>query len=510
VNKRHIYLLALALAVLGLTLFLYKVLALNFPLKPEAESFLFQMEAKITFMAENEPVKVAMFIPRRSPHYAITNDAFISRGYGLTTSAEELGNRQAVWSIRKAKGLQTLYYRGEARRLESREPPLTVPPPKVQEPGFTGAELAAAEALVASIRGKSADNESMVRELISRLNKGDGEDNLALLLGKQPKEADRMDLAVRLLALAGVPARTVHGVVLKDQREKAPLVHWLEVYDQKQWRPHHPFTGAVGLPDNYLPWWRGPGPLVSLKGGSELHVNLSISRDLEEAIQTAVIRGQIKKPLLLRFSLLSLPLHTQQVFRVLLMVPVGAFLLIILRNVIGLSTFGTFMPVLIALAFRETQLLWGIVFFSILVALGLTIRFYLEQLKLLLVPRMAAILTVVVALMAVVTILAHKIGLERGLSVALFPMVIMTMTIERMSIVWEERGPQEAIKQGLGSLAAAVVAYLVMHLRLVQHLVFVFPELLLLLLAGTVLLGRYSGYRLVELWRFRAVLKGVD
>jgi hypothetical protein len=315
---------------------------------------------------------------------------------------------------------------------------------------------------------------------------------------------------VRLLALAGVPARTVHGVVLKDQREKAPLVHWLEVYDQKQWRPHHPFTGAVGLPDNYLPWWRGPGPLVSLKGGSELHVNLSISRDLEEAIQTAVIRGQIKKPLLLRFSLLSLPLHTQQVFRVLLMVPVGAFLLIILRNVIGLSTFGTFMPVLIALAFRETQLLWGIVFFSILVALGLTIRFYLEQLKLLLVPRMAAILTVVVALMAVVTILAHKIGLERGLSVALFPMVIMTMTIERMSIVWEERGPQEAIKQGLGSLAAAVVAYLVMHLRLVQHLVFVFPELLLLLLAGTVLLGRYSGYRLVELWRFRAVLKGVD
>jgi hypothetical protein len=40
-----------------------------------------------------------------------------------------------------------------------------------------------------------------------------------------------------------------------------------------------------------------------------------------------------------------------------------------------------------------------------------------------------------------------------------------------------------------------------------QHLFFVFPELLLLLLAGTLLLGRYSGYRLVELWRFRALLK---
>ena len=191
----------------------------------------------------------------------------------------------------------------------------------------------------------------------------------------------------------------------------------------------------------------------------------------------------------------------------LLLVPVGAFLLVILRNVIGLATFGTFMPVLIALAFRETHLLWGIVFFSVLVGLGLTIRFYLENLKLLLVPRLAAVLIVVVALLASVSILAHKLGLERGLSVALFPMVIMTMTIERMSIVWEERGPNEALKQGLGSLAAASLAYLVMHHRLVQHLFFVFPELLLVLLAATMLLGRYSGYRLVELWRFRALLK---
>ena len=81
--------------------------------------------------------------PVRSPssrRYAITNDAFISRGYGLTTTSED-GSRQAVWSRREAKGLQTLYYRGEARRVETREPPLTAPPPQVQAPGFTGADL---------------------------------------------------------------------------------------------------------------------------------------------------------------------------------------------------------------------------------------------------------------------------------------------------------------------------------------------------------------------------------
>ena len=204
-------------------------------------------------------------------------------------------------------------------------------------------------------------------------------------------------------------------------------------------------------------------------------------------------------------SLYVLPQETQAVYRILLMIPVGAFLLTIFRNVIGVKTFGTFMPVLIALAFRQTQLLWGVALFTLIVALGLSVRFYFEHLKLLLVPRLAALLIVVVLLMALFSLLSYKLGLERGLSVALFPMVILTMTIERMSIVWEERGAGDALQQGIGSLAVAAVAYLVMFTSYTEHLFFVFPELLLILLAMTLLLGRYTGYRLLEVFRFRAI-----
>ena len=506
-NKSHVYLLALALTALGLGLFLYKVLVLHFPMTPGAESYTWNVEAKITFLASNEPVKVLLRIPRGGRKYTVTNDAFISRGYGLTTAIEE-PNRQAVWSIRRASGLQTLYYRGEVVRVDTRDAPALAQPPKLENPGFSGADLAAAQGLLAMIREKSADTETMVAALLQQLNKAEPDDNMALLLSKQTSEWGKMDLAVRMLALAGVPARVVHGLALKEQREKASLVHWLEVYDQKRWRPYNPVTGARGLPENYLAWWRGAVPMVQLTGGTELHTTLSVSRDLESALQSAAVRGEIKKPLLVQFSLLSLPIHSQQVYRVLLLVPVGAFVLVILRNFIGITTFGTFMPVLIALAFRETQLLWGLLFFSSLVALGLSIRFYLEHLKLLLVPRLAAVLIVVVLLMALMSIFSHQLGVERGLSVALFPMVILTMTIERMSIVWEERGSIDALKQGLGSLAGAAVAYLVMHNRQVQHLFFVFPELLLVLLAGTILMGRYAGYRLLELWRFNLLFKG--
>jgi hypothetical protein len=46
-----------------------------------------------------------------------------------------------------------------------------------------------------------------------------------------------------------------------------------------------------------------------------------------------------------------------------------------------------------------------------------------------------------------------------------------------------------------------------MNIDALQHLLFIFPELLLVVLAATLLFGRYSGYRLTELWRFRALAK---
>jgi hypothetical protein len=208
------------------------------------------------------------------------------------------------------------------------------------------------------------------------------------------------------------------------------------------------------------------------------------------------------------FSLLDLPLQTQSVFSILIMIPIGALLVVLMRNVVGVRTFGTFLPVLVALAFRESQLISGIILFSVLVAIGLALRFYLERLHLLLVPRLAAVLIVVVLMMAAVSVLSHRLGLEIGLSVALFPMVILTMVIERMSVVWEERGPGDAVREGLGSLLVAALIYGVMNIDLIRHITFVFPEVLLIVLAAVLLLGRYTGYRLTDLRRFRVLSRG--
>lgn len=65
-----------------------------------------------------------------------------------------------------------------------------------------------------------------------------------------------------------------------------------------------------------------------------------------------------------------------------------------------------------------------------------------------------------------------------------------------------------AIEQALGSLFAASLVYMIMNIDWLKHFLFLFPEMILLLLALTMLMGRYTGYRLTELSRFRVLTRG--
>jgi hypothetical protein len=507
-NARALYLLAALLSLAGLALFAYKALALHFPLTAETRAEIWNIEARVVLDAGDGPVKATLLIPRDTRYYHILGENFVSPGFGLKAAARRDDNRQAVWSIRQVRGRQVLFYRATLARRERGTTPedaaITVQPPRLPEPALTAARTLAAEA-----RARSADLDTMVSQLVERLNQPRPDPNVALLLGRQPSPLTRMQAAARVLGAAGIAARVAHGIRLEQERRDAPLLQWLQVHTGDQWRAYDPDTGQPGLSErSHFVWWTGDDPLLRIDGARFVRRTLSVTRSQETALAVAIETSGHALPRLHALSLFSLPIETQAVYRVLLLIPVGALMLVVLRNVVGVKTFGTFMPVLIALAFRETQLAWGIVLFSVVVGLGLGVRFYLDRLKLLLVARLAVVLTVVVLLMAGLSVLSHHLGLQRGLSLALFPMVIMTMTIERMSIVWDERGSAEALLQGAGSLIAAAIAYLVMFRPWLDHLVFVFPELLLLVLAAMLLLGRYTGYRLTELARFRALARG--
>lgn len=503
-NNRHIYILAALLTALGIGLFVYKAKVLGFPVRPQQETKIWNIEAAVRFHPGPAAVKAILRIPGLTPGYSIFDENFISRGFGITTSSAPAG-REAQWSVRQASGPQTMYYRAivyrdDTRLAEDTTPPFPTPP-ELDEPSRV-----ALEGLIAEVRRQSADVASFTIQLLRRINQGDQDPYVRVFLKRGETPADRAQLATVFLAGAQIPARVAHGIVLRSAPGPVQPESILEVHDGVQWLYFNPQTLQQGLPPNFLIWWRGDEPIAEVEGGFDLEVTLGVQENLLPAMVVAERRAEASGSHAVDFSLFSLPIATQAVYSVLLMVPIGALMIVLLRNFVGVKTFGTFMPVLIALAFRETRLVWGIVLFAVIVSLGLLIRFYLEKLRLLLVPRLTCVLTVVVLLMVAISILSERLGLQPGLSIALFPMVILAMTIERMSIVWEERGASEAIQEGIGSLLVAAIAYVVMDIAWLEHLVFVFPELLLLVVVATLLAGRYTGYRLLELRRFKGVL----
>jgi len=501
---RQAYWLALALTLVALMIFSYKLVVLKLPVKPDTTIDVWDVEIQVTFTAQKRPVKVGMYLPQTRGHFDIIDEHFISGEYGLAIQ-QFVTNRKATWSVRYASGKQYLLYKATVRPTLQDIAPLAGKEPKVREVEMSMARRVAATHIFNSVRKHSADDETLVGQLLTELANNQRDENIQLLIENDKTPLNRATLAADILAVGGIPAHVVHGFDLKPLVRRAERVHWLEVYYKGRWHEFNVADGSQRIPDHYLAWWRDDKPLVSLDGGQNLNTKVSISINPQLALQQHLYIGQQGQARLIEYSLLSLPIETQALYHIILMVPIGVIFLVLMRNMVGVKTFGTFMPILIALAFRETQLVWGLGLFIIVVGLGLVFRFYFDQLKLLLVPRLAAVLIVVIMLMGAISILSYKLGLPRGLSIALFPMVILTMTIERMSIVWEERGPAEALQQGFGSLFVAAIAYLLMSFELLRHFIFVFPEMLLVLLALTILLGRYSGYRLSELIRFKVL-----
>ncbi|MDE0836871.1 MAG: gonadoliberin III-like protein, partial [Akkermansiaceae bacterium] len=158
---------------------------------------------------------------------------------------------------------------------------------------------------------------------------------------------------------------------------------------------------------------------------------------------------------------------------------------------------------LLALALLEINPVQGIIMFSILVGAGLWFRFLLSRMNLLVVPRVAACVVIVTLLMMLMGVISFQLGFSVGIKITLFPMIIIAWTLERMSLIWEEEGKRSAFSQVFGSIVVAVCAYYFMKVSQIQYWAYYFPELLLVLLAVILLIGRYTGYRLSELIRFK-------
>ena len=168
---------------------------------------------------------------------------------------------------------------------------------------------------------------------------------------------------------------------------------------------------------------------------------------------------------------------------------------------------GTFTPMLISMALVQTGFIEGLICFSIIVTLGLLIRLCLSRLNLLLVPRISAVVIFVILLIQIFAVLGYQFDWQIASSALFFPIIIIAWVIERGSIIWEEEGFKNAIKEVVSSLVSAIIIYFVIANESIRHITFAFNELNIVILFLVMLLGTYTGYRFTELKRFAPLVQ---
>lgn len=497
------YLIVASLVIVGLATAWARHVEMELPFFPGERRPVWLVEARVDFQALDEEVLVSLDLPDNPPGFRIHTEHATSPGYGFSI-IEQDGDRRGEWSKRQADGPQTLYYK--VQLIGGVPESKTVPaeseesPPSARSIFWEEPQETAASQLLAQALSTSSTPESLTRELIKRLNKPSSDQNASLLL---EAVGSRSRLLERLLNQANIPARQVMGLVLEDARRRQTLTPMVEAYNGEEWVLFNPDTGEQGVPDHLLLWHRGGESLIDVTGGSNSGVSFSMIRQTVPAEELAA--AQFTSSAFALLGVQQLPIEEQSMFKMLFLLPLGALVVVFMRIIVGLKTSGTFMPVLISLAFLQTSLFPGLTSFIVVVSLGLMLRSYLSHLNLLLVARIATLVVLVIFLISILSLVGYQLGFSAGMTITFFPMIIIAWTIERMSILWEEEGPREVVIQGGGSLLVAVMAYLLMKLPIASHLSFNFPELNLVILALIMVMGQYTGYKLSELRRFRAM-----
>ncbi len=519
IGKRE-SLLALALAALSLAAVGYKHYGLGYTVPSLSPERGYQVDLKIDVEGSGRDVDVSLPLPMQTERQIVRREHQDSQTFRYAVDSKRL----AQWKASGLAAADTIHYQffAQTKARSYTFPDTPIAPPE---------DLATLSPYLEStdkIQGEDPDIETLAWELAplgSAWQEGvrkiyeyayrdikfkavrGSTDALTAMRSQSASCNGKNRLLVALLRARGIPARLCKGLILENTSKRTTHA-WSEAFVQGQWIPLCPTNGYFAkIPENYLELAKGDQSLFrhSKYIGFDWRwtVEKKVSR-IEDAVWASA-----RNPL----NVLNLWVSLQDfnislnLIMVVLMIPIAASAVSFTRNIVGLVTFGTFMPALISVSFLETGFLSGSAVFIVIILSTSLINFALLKLRLLHIPRLVIILTVVVASVLASSVISTQLGIGSGAGISLFPIAILSLTSERFTQTVNEDGWREAFTRVAITFLVAAICFALISRTELQLLVVAYPELLLLNIAANLVIGSWHGLRLMELRRFRPILK---
>lgn len=304
-------------------------------------------------------------------------------------------------------------------------------------------------------------------------------------------------LLISLFQSAGIPARLAGGLVL-DESKKVGLDYWMQANIGDQWVTFDPERDHFAtLPATHLELFSGESLPSNEMSPSTTNAYYEIEKERDNDYSTYAL-----------FNIWSLIDANELPFRpimILLLLPLGAYIVAICTNVIGFKTYGVFLPVLIAFAFINMGLLQGLLFFTVIIGLISLMSFPLERWGILHTPKIVCLLTAVGLYCLAAVKLFYITGWVTPSATLTFPVIILTLIAERFAQKVEEESLNDALFIYFQTLLVTIGCYLILSASVIQHAFITFPELLMGIAGLSLLLGKWIGLQLFEYSRFSKI-----
>lgn len=477
----------------------------------------YEYEVQLGFEGFGGNVRLAMFLPADDERQSVLEEHLESGGLAFGERSTPAG-RLGEWEGEPPQGSRTVRYSAQ----------VTTRPVRYEIPPGLGFGASGSEALRRYLDETEAIpyRHRAFRELWSRIRPGQSADLSRTLRAIFDYTHDKLESApfkgytdaltalrlgqascngksrvfVALARLNGIPARLVGGVIL-ESGVKRTSHQWVEAYVGGHWVPFDPLNGHFAeIPARYLRLYQGDEFLfvhtrdINFDYAFRIRPVLAVSATTETG-EGAASNGWLG-------AVMQFIEVNRQLSEMFLLFPLAALVVTFCRQVVGVRTFGIFLPMLVAAGCRYTGLLPGMLGFVAILGIGAAAHGYLRGMRVLVVPRIGAVITVLTVLILLAGALVAESMRSRVALLALFPVVILSFAAERLQQMTEHSRFGELIRTIAWTVLVTLFCYVVFSSVLLRAIFFRFPELLLVVLAAQLAVGRWTGIRASEYRRF--------
>ncbi len=224
----------------------------------------------------------------------------------------------------------------------------------------------------------------------------------------------------------------------------------------------------------------------------------------------------------LPYNLIENGAVTQTTLIMIIMLPVVATIVGFVRHIIGLKSLGLYAPIILTFAYFQLAISiqstnWldrsiygfkvGILLTFVVFVTAYITHLITKKIRLHYFPKIALVLTAVAFSFYILVILANLLDKNTFLRSGFLPMILIATVSEQFVLIFIKKKLKDASKLVITTVLTSYMAFLLIIYQPFQLLLIDHPYLIFLTVLLNLIIGKFTGLRITEYFRFKNILQ---